>query len=138
MNFYKMEIQQREREGTMGCLLPQSPKFCNNDFLFVGLTTLETLMNFDWYFLYVECSNVSTNSFNLQKGQFAYHYCSWESIYRPFSYLLRPLPNQALLASFPIFLILSGCPQENCRVIALAVYKIILDIKITPKVLGLK
>ena len=25
-----------EREGTLGCLLHYSPKFCNNDFLFVG------------------------------------------------------------------------------------------------------
>ena len=38
-----------EREGTLGCLLHQSPKFYINIFLFVGLTTLGTIMNFDWF-----------------------------------------------------------------------------------------
>ena len=37
-----------EREGTLGRLLHQSPKFYDNVFLFVCLTTLETLIKFDW------------------------------------------------------------------------------------------
>ena len=37
-----------EREGTMGCLSLKSPKFYKTVFLFVGLSTLGTLMNFDW------------------------------------------------------------------------------------------
>ena len=36
-----------EREGTMGYLLHQSPKFYDNVFLFVRLTFLGTLVNFD-------------------------------------------------------------------------------------------
>ena len=28
--------------------LHKSPKFCNKVFLFIGLTTLKTLVNFDW------------------------------------------------------------------------------------------
>ena len=40
-----------EKDGTMGCLLHWSPKFYNNVFLFVGLTTLGTLVNFDIYSL---------------------------------------------------------------------------------------
>ena len=36
------------REGTLGCLLDKSPKFYNNVSLFVALTTLGTLMNFDF------------------------------------------------------------------------------------------
>ena len=34
------------REGTLGCLLHQSPTFYNNVFLFVGLTTLGTFIEF--------------------------------------------------------------------------------------------
>ena len=36
-----------EREEIMGCLFLWSPKFYNNVFLFVGLTTREPLSNFD-------------------------------------------------------------------------------------------
>ena len=39
--------REREREGTMGCLLHKYPKFYNNVFIFVGLTTLGTLVNFN-------------------------------------------------------------------------------------------
>ena len=34
------------RKGTLGCLLIKFPKFYNNVFLFVGLTTLGTLIEF--------------------------------------------------------------------------------------------
>ncbi len=47
------------------------PKVYNNVFLFVGLTNLGTLLNFDWLIHQVECLNVSTTNFNLQKGKFA-------------------------------------------------------------------
>ena len=33
----------------MGCSLHQYPKFYDNVFLFVGLTTFVSLMNFDWF-----------------------------------------------------------------------------------------
>ena len=33
----------------MGCLLHKSTKFYNNVFLFVGLTTLATFTEFDWF-----------------------------------------------------------------------------------------
>ena len=34
------------RQGTLGCLLHQSPKFFNNVFLFIGWTTLGTFIKF--------------------------------------------------------------------------------------------
>ena len=42
-------------------------KYYNNVFLFVGLTTLGTLVNFDWLAHEVEYSNVSTTNCNLRK-----------------------------------------------------------------------
>ena len=53
----------------MNCLMfiTLVPKFYNNGFLFVSLTTLGTSVNFDWFVHKVECSNVSTTVFNLQK-----------------------------------------------------------------------
>ncbi len=57
-----------EIEGTMSCLLHYSPKFYINAFLFVGLTSLVTLVNFDWLFYEVESS----------RGYFVYHH--WEFI----------------------------------------------------------
>ena len=69
----KSLLSTRERERTMGYLLHQSPKFNNNVLLFVGLTTLGTLVNFNWLVYQVECSNVST--------------CTL--IYRPLSYPFR-------------------------------------------------
>ena len=56
------------REGTLICLLHLSPKFYYNVFLFVGLTTLETFIKFDWLVYQFECPNVSTSNCNLQKG----------------------------------------------------------------------
>ena len=47
---------------------PQS--FLTDVFLFVGSTTLGTLINFDWLVHLAECSNVSNTYFNLQKGLF--------------------------------------------------------------------
>ena len=57
---------QRERENN-GFFITQCPKFYNNIFLFVWLTSLETLVNFDWLIHLVECSNVSTINFDLQR-----------------------------------------------------------------------
>ncbi len=53
-----------EREGTMGCYT-SSQSLYNEVFLFVGLRTLGTLVNFDWFVSSVECSEVSTTNFNL-------------------------------------------------------------------------
>ena len=55
------------RKGTRGCL---STKFYDNPFVFNVFTTLETIVNFDLLVYYVECQNVSTTNFNLQKGKF--------------------------------------------------------------------
>ena len=60
--------RERERGGTMGCLLHKSSKFYNNIFLFVGLTTLGNLVNFDWLVNQVEFPNVSTTYFNLHNA----------------------------------------------------------------------
>ena len=46
-------------------LISLVPKFYNNVFLFVDLTTLETLVNFDWLIHLVKCPNVSTTNFYL-------------------------------------------------------------------------
>ena len=46
-------------------VLHNSPKFFNNVFLFVGLTTLRTILNFDWF---VESPNLLTTNCNQQKG----------------------------------------------------------------------
>ena len=45
----------------------QSPKFSNNDFLFVGYTSFGAL-NLEWLINHVKCPNVSTTNFVLQKG----------------------------------------------------------------------
>ncbi len=74
----------RERERTMGCLLHEPSKFYNNVFLFFGLTTLETLVNFDWLIYCIECPNVSTTSFNL-------HHWGYTSVYWPLSDPFRSL-----------------------------------------------
>ena len=52
----------------MDCLLQESLKSYNNVFLFAGLTTLGTLVNFDWLVHSVDCSNVSIANSNLQKA----------------------------------------------------------------------
>ena len=62
-------MSERERErGDNWLIISQSTKFCNDVFLFVGFTTLGTLVNFNWLVQLVECSNVSTTNFNLEKG----------------------------------------------------------------------
>ena len=44
-----VHVYHYQREvGAISCLLHQSLKFNNNVFLFFGLTTLGTFMNFDW------------------------------------------------------------------------------------------
>ena len=50
-------------------------------FLFVGLTTIGTLMNFYWSVNIIECLNVSTTISNLQKKVILmYHYEGCESM----------------------------------------------------------
>ena len=45
-----------------------TPKPYKNVFLLIGLTTLGPFIEFDWLVHLVECTNVSTTNFNLQKG----------------------------------------------------------------------
>ena len=59
------ETYYTERGGIIGCLLHQSPKLCNKDFLIIGLTTLQTLVNFDWLIHQVKSSNIPTTNFKL-------------------------------------------------------------------------
>ena len=57
-----------KREGTMGCLLHQSPKFYNNVFLFISFTTLGTLVNFDWLVIVNKLSVQTQQPLILQKS----------------------------------------------------------------------
>ena len=81
-----------EREGgqwAVFCTSPQS--FIDKVFLFVGLTTLGTLVNFYWLVHSVDCSNVSTTNLNLQMGYFCVSKIGrCTSIYPPLSYPLNP------------------------------------------------
>ena len=56
------------------------PKVLNNVFLFVGLTTLGTWVNFDWLDKCFECLNVSRTNINPQTDNFVYHQCRWTTI----------------------------------------------------------
>ena len=47
-------------EGDIGPVITLGPKILLNVFLFVGSTTLGTILNFDWLVHYFECSNVLT------------------------------------------------------------------------------
>ena len=58
-----MVVGERER-GDNGMFITLVPKFLYY-FLFVGLKTLGTLVNFDWLIHKVECSNFSVTNFNL-------------------------------------------------------------------------
>ena len=58
-------LKKIEREGGNGLFITVVPKVLNDVFLFVGLTTLGTLVNFNWLVTYVEYSNISTNNYNL-------------------------------------------------------------------------
>ena len=51
-------------EGDNGLFITQSTQSFNNVFQLVGMTIL---LNFDWLIYKVECSNVLTTNFNLQK-----------------------------------------------------------------------
>ena len=55
----KCQYEISGREGTLGCLLHQAPKFHNNVSLFFAITTLGTFIEF-WL-------NVSTTNCNLEK-----------------------------------------------------------------------
>ena len=64
-------------EGTLGCWLHWSPKFYNTVVLFIGSTTLGTLVNF----------NVSVQTFqplivNNIRGNFVYHHWGCALIYQ--------------------------------------------------------
>ena len=66
--------EQIREGGDNGLFIIISKKFYINVVLFVGITTLMTLLNFVSLIYYVECLNVSTSTFNLQRGNFVYHY----------------------------------------------------------------
>ena len=58
------------RKGTIGCLLHQSPKFYNNVFLFVGLTTLGILIV---WFIKLSVNKFQPLSLIYRRGDFVYH-----------------------------------------------------------------
>ena len=66
-------IKKPEREGTMGCLLHQYPKFYNKVFLFFGLITIRTWVNFDWL-----AQTFQPLIVIYRRGNFVYHH--WECI----------------------------------------------------------
>ena len=61
-----MKVNKKNRHRPAPDITP--PKFYNNVFLLVGLTTLGTLVKFDWLIHYVMCPNFSTTNFNLSRG----------------------------------------------------------------------
>ena len=70
-----------ERGGN-GLFITLVPKVYNNVFLFVGLTTLGDLLNFDW--LYKCCIKINVQIFPpiiliQQRGNFVYHHCGCTS-----------------------------------------------------------
>ena len=68
-NIYMIKANYKQRESGQWAVYYISPQgFFLITFLYVGVTTLGTLMNFDWLVYYVECTNVLTNNFRLQKG----------------------------------------------------------------------
>ena len=62
----KKKYTERER-GDNGLFITLVHKFLQSVFLFVGLPTLGTLIEFDWLVHKVECPNDSTTNLNLQK-----------------------------------------------------------------------
>ena len=79
------------REGTLSCLLHQSPNFNNNVYLFVGLTTFGLLLNLDWLVHYVDCPNFYPLIVIYRRVNFVYHYLGCTSISRPLSYPFRSM-----------------------------------------------
>ena len=63
---YGIGYPSREGGGTKGWLLHWSPKY--ESFLFVDLTILGTVVNFDWLVYLVDSLNVLTNNCNLLMG----------------------------------------------------------------------
>ena len=77
-------LKKTQKKGTMCCLLHKSPKFFNNLFLFVVLTTLGTFVNLFCLVYQVECSIVVYKS-----GNFEYHHCTLYIDYRQLFYPFR-------------------------------------------------
>ena len=84
----------------MGCLFHQSPRFYNYDFLFVGLTSLVHLVNFDWLIHYDVCSNGLTTNFNLQN--FVYRHLGCTLIYQPLLICLSVILSHVVVACFSL------------------------------------
>ena len=63
----------------------QSPKFYDNIFLFFGLTTLETLRNFNW----LSFQTFQPLTLFYRRCNFVYHHWGCTSIYRPLSFPFR-------------------------------------------------
>ncbi len=66
------------RGGRGQRIIHKSPKFYNNVFLFVGLTTLGVLLNFNLLVYQVECLNVFIVIYRI--GNFVYHHWRCKSI----------------------------------------------------------
>ena len=63
-----IQSQESQKERGQLAVFYTSPKsFIITFFLFVGVTTFGTSVNFDCFVHKVECSNVLTTNFNLQK-----------------------------------------------------------------------
>ena len=77
-------------EGTMGCLLHYSPKFCNNGFLFVGLITLGTFFKILIVY-YVKCLTFQPLIVINRRCNFVWYDWVFTLIYRPLTHPFRSL-----------------------------------------------
>ena len=66
--FSFLYFQFNRKKGDIWLFIILVPKVLNNGFLFVNLTTSETLLYFNWLVHKVECPNVSTTNCNPQKA----------------------------------------------------------------------
>ena len=87
---FMKSILSRER-GKNGLFIALVPKFYNNLFLIVGLTTLRTLMNFDWLVNKINVQTVQPLIVIFKRDNFVNYHCVWTSIHVPLSYPFRSL-----------------------------------------------
>ena len=104
MNFEQLEMRREfflclsvspGGEGTLGSLLHQSPRFFNNVFLFVCLTTLITFILIGWIVQFV-VQMFQPLIVIYKQGKFCVLSLGITSIYRPLSYPLKSLPSISL------------------------------------------
>ena len=74
----------------MGCLSHYSPKFYYNVFLFVGLSTVGTLVNFTWIVQIISSVQMFQSLIVMyRRGNFVYHHWGCTAIKRQKSYPFR-------------------------------------------------